>query len=156
MPLWGNKDSKTATGTVTITNGVVTGNGTSFTTEAKVNDYIVVNSTKYRITGITNTIHCTVTGAVLGQAAANVAAGNTYSLQEAPIYVTTSEVGQNVNNVFGVDTTEVGVTAGVAHSGWVRRTVGTGNRSGRVHHEVLVAGSSITGDAADDTEYPDS
>lgn len=30
------------------------------------------------------------------------------------------------NTVYAVDTTEAGVTAGVAHSGWVRRTVGTG------------------------------
>ena len=35
------------------------------------------------------------------------------------------------------------------HVGWVKRTVGTGGRAGRVHYETLVAASSITGDAED-------
>jgi hypothetical protein len=43
----------------------------------------------------------------------------------------------------------------VSHAGWVKRTAGSGGRSGRVHYEVLVAGSSITGDAADDTQLPE-
>lgn len=64
-------------------------------------------------------------------------------------------VSGDPSKVFGVDTTEAGVTD-TTHAGWVRRTVGTGGRSGRVMHEVLVASSSITGDAADDTELPDS
>ena len=41
------------------------------------------------------------------------------------------------------------------HSGWVKRTVGTGGRAGRVQYETLVATGSITGDASDDTEFPD-
>ena len=36
-----------------------------------------------------------------------------------------------------------------AHSGWVKRTIGTGGRAGRVHYETLVAASSITGDGED-------
>jgi hypothetical protein len=36
-----------------------------------------------------------------------------------------------------------------AHLGWVKRTVGTGGRAGRVHYESLVAASSITGDGED-------
>jgi len=36
-----------------------------------------------------------------------------------------------------------------AHTGWVKRTVGTGGRAGRVHYESLVAASSITGDGED-------
>ena len=42
-----------------------------------------------------------------------------------------------------------------AHSGWVKRTEGTGARAGRVQYEVLVALSKngITSDAADDTEF---
>ena len=35
------------------------------------------------------------------------------------------------------------------HVGWVKRTVGTGGRAGRIHYETLVAASSITGDAED-------
>ena len=43
----------------------------------------------------------------------------------------------------------------VAHVGWVKKTVGTGGRAGRVHYETLVAASSITGDA-EDIATPDS
>ena len=46
---------------------------------------------------------------------------------------------------------------GVAHSGWVKRTVGTGARAGRIQYEVLVALSKngITSDAADDIQITD-
>ena len=36
-----------------------------------------------------------------------------------------------------------------AHLGWVKRTVGTGGRAGRVSYETLIAASSITGDGED-------
>jgi len=36
-----------------------------------------------------------------------------------------------------------------AHLGWVKRTVGTGGRAGRVHYETLVGASSISGDSED-------
>jgi hypothetical protein len=36
-----------------------------------------------------------------------------------------------------------------AHAGWVLRTVGTGNRAGRVQYETLVAMGSMTGDGED-------
>ena len=42
-----------------------------------------------------------------------------------------------------------------AHIGWVKKTVGTGGRAGRVHYETLVAASSISGDA-EDIATPDS
>lgn len=41
------------------------------------------------------------------------------------------------------------------HAGWIKRTVGTGGRAGRVHYETLVAMGSITSDANDDTVLPD-
>ena len=39
--------------------------------------------------------------------------------------------------------------------GWVKRTVGTGGRAGRVHYETLVASTTITGDH-EDIKFPDS
>jgi hypothetical protein len=43
MALWGNKDSKTAAGTVSITTaGAVTGVGTAFTTAAKIGNTMTV------------------------------------------------------------------------------------------------------------------
>jgi hypothetical protein len=55
---------------------------------------------------------------------------------------------------FGVDDNEIAVNPGVAHTGWVLRTVGSGGRAGRVMTEVLVAGGIGT-DASDDTQFPD-
>ncbi len=43
----------------------------------------------------------------------------------------------------------------IAHVGWVKKTVGTGGRAGRVHYETLVAASSMSGDA-EDVATPDS
>lgn len=69
-------------------------------------------------------------------------------------FITDLKVG-----VFGVSVGEMADTAGeaggVAHAGWVLRKEGTGGRAGRVHYEVLVAGSSITGDGSDDAVFPD-
>ena len=47
-------------------------------------------------------------------------------------------------------------TTEISHVGWVKKTVGTGGRAGRVQYETLVAASSISGDAADDIALPDS
>lgn len=60
-----------------------------------------------------------------------------------------SYVGANTANVvYGVDTAETATAAGkVPHAGWVQVTTGTGGRAGRTQYEVLVAMSSITGDA---------
>ena len=51
-----------------------------------------------------------------------------------------------------------GTTVGgreVTHVGWVKKTIGTGGRAGRVFYETLVAASSITGDS-EDLATPDS
>lgn len=45
---------------------------------------------------------------------------------------------------------------GVAHAGWVVRTVGTGGRAGRVQYETLVAMGSMVEDGSDDDVLPDS
>lgn len=37
-----------------------------------------------------------------------------------------------------------------AHTGWVKKTIGTGNKAGRVQYEVLVASGSISGDQTAD------
>ena len=68
--------------------------------------------------------------------------------------------------IYGVDTTEQGVAnaaSGAArkyappHAGWVGITTHNDlNGNLRVKHEVLVAGSTISGDSGDDTILPDS
>ena len=156
MALWGNKDDKTSTGTVQVfANGLITGTSTLFDGEAEVNDYIVTYGGHVKIkTKVSNT-NVQVVAANLGTSVNAVAAGAAYTLNEKPTFIGDSEVKGDVTKVFGVDTTEAGVTD-TTHAGWVRRTAGSGGRNGRVHFEVLVAGSSIAGDAADDSQLADS
>lgn len=73
-----------------------------------------------------------------------------------PKYIAQSGVADDVvGNIFGVDTNETAAQDGkLTHAGWVKRTSGTGGRAGRVFQEVLVAASSMSGDA-EDTNYPD-
>ena len=71
-----------------------------------------------------------------------------------------------INEVFGVDTTEITVANAASgearkyapsHAGWVGITTYNDMHGNfRVKSEVLVAGSSITGDSGDDTILPDS
>lgn len=55
----------------------------------------------------------------------------------------------------GLGTDDSNSNREIAHVGWVKRTVGTGGRAGRVHYETLVAASSISGDG-EDIATPDS
>ena len=162
MALWGNKDDKSSTGTVQVhANGDVAGTSTLFDSEAAVGDYLVINSTvQFVISSISSNTVCTVLPAKLGTSVNAVAASNNYTLNEKPISVAFTEAPQgshgDPSKVFGVDTTEAGVTD-TTHAGWVRRTTKTDmHGTDRVMHELLVAKSYISGDAADDTELPDS
>jgi len=72
-------------------------------------------------------------------------------------FITNQTVG-----VFGVDTTEQGVSSNPrgGHAGWVIMKTGSGGRAGRKHVETLVAMGSMTGDggavANDDVVFADS
>lgn len=71
----------------------------------------------------------------------------------AQYFVLTGETTATATAAKG--TGETGTSA--SHSGWVKRTVGTGAHAGRIKYEVLVAMSKngITSDAADDLQFPD-
>lgn len=166
MAQWGIKDDKTSTGTIAIdAAGAVTGTTTDFAAEAAVGNYIESGGEYYLITEISSATAATVVAGVPGATLTAVSAGANYTLSERPNFVTNSESAGSGSGkhgdptkVFGVDTTEVGITD-TTHSGWVRRTTGTGGRSGRTHFEVLVAmgqTASDMSDADDDTEIPDS
>lgn len=115
MALWGNKDSKTASGTIAIaTNGAVTGSSTAFTTEAKIGNTIRADGRDYVITKITSDTAATVESGVNGGSLTAVTSGTSYTLSEKPVYVAQAEsagsaagVHGNSNNVFGVDVTEI-------------------------------------------------
>lgn len=79
---------------------------------------------------------------------------NLFGNTTADAFVTGLTAGQ-----YGVDANEMlanrqNAEARPAHAGWVLRTEGSGNRSGRIQHEVLVAMGSMSGDA-EDTAFPD-
>ena len=116
MALWGNKDSKTASGTVSIANtGVVTGSSTAFTTEAKVGNYIKAGGVDYQIVSITDdTTAQVIMGKNNGNGLVTTASGASYTLSEKPAFVA-HESSQHsgfgsagdANKVFGVDTAEI-------------------------------------------------
>ena len=113
MALWGNQDSKTASGTVAIaSSGVVTGTSTSFTTQAKIGNYIRAGGVDHQIVTITSNTVCQVESGINSGAIATVGSGSSYTLSEKPAFVsasesaTTSGVAGDSNKVYGVDTTE--------------------------------------------------
>jgi len=112
MALWGNKDSKSATGTVSIANtGVVTGSSTLFTTEAKVGNALLANAVEYQIVSITsNTVAKVIMGTNNGNGTVTTCSAQSYTLSEKPVSVAhqsadSFSMGRS-NLVFGVDATE--------------------------------------------------
>ena len=113
MSLWGNKDSKSATGTVSIADtGVVTGSSTLFTTEAKVGNTIRAAGVDYQIVSITsNTVAKVGMGANNGNGLVTTCSAESYTLSEKPAFVahesaTSSTESGTSASVFGVDGTE--------------------------------------------------
>ena len=116
MALWGNKDSKTASGTVSIAStGVVTGSSTAFTTQAKVGNALLANSVEYQIVSITSdTVAKVIMGTNNGNGSVTTCSAQSYTLSEKPVYVAHGSLDSfgmgRSNLVYGVDTTEA--TAG--------------------------------------------
>lgn len=129
MSLWGNKDSKTASGTITITKnsdgvtGNVVGSSTSFTTEAQVGNYILSGGNTYVITAISNTTFCTVKYGINGANVVAQTGGSAYTLSELPAFVALAEasenksqtsIGGNAERVYGEAAGERGATSAVS------------------------------------------
>ena len=171
MPLWGTKDTVYSTGKVNVSaagvvtkqsgsiawtagNGVKVGQVVTIATDGAGPGQGVIQS----IDSATQLTLCNLD---------NISASSTFSdvdyeIRETPVY----EVGTGrfaINEVYGVDEAEIEETRDdnsqyhPAHAGWVGITT-YNNADGtlRVKTEVLVAGSSITDDSADDTVLPDS
>jgi hypothetical protein len=184
MSLWGNKDSFSTglTGTITINlaTEVVTGSGTTFVTAGiSTGDILVVGAGatygQAVITGVTSATQLSIGSTQFLIPLNGSIAGVAYTVNQKPKY--TLEDGQyfapdvksnRFSAVFGVDPTEANVAYGrtvggknaaykVAHAGWVGVTTYVDQHGNfRVKSETLVAGSTITGDADDDSRYPDS
>lgn len=161
MALWGAYDVKSGsgTGTVTVTaaNSTVIGASGADLTDFAAGDILNVGDNNYVFTAVANATTATVS-TVSGQTMVGAQANGDYVVSEKPIYVGKSESTDtsgdsgDLDKIYGVNDAEVAAEAAagtpVPHSGWVRRTTGSGGRSGRTFMEVLVAGG-ISGDAED-------
>jgi hypothetical protein len=161
MALWGNKDSKTASGTIAIANtGVVTGSSTAFTTQAKVGNYIIAGGADYQIVSITsNTVAKVIMGTNNGKGlVTTVSGGTSYTLSEKPVSVAhesadSFSMGRS-GLVFGVDATEAvsggdnvsAVSVSVGGTGYteVPGVVFTGGGGGSAQATATVSGGSVT------------
>lgn len=146
-------DRVTITGTL---GGTATITGYTTGTVYKVS---AVTGTSPNVTGFTLT---TEAGAALTTTAGTLT-GLTYTVETV---VDISGTGNNAQYFEKTASTAATATAAkgtgetgtsAAHTGWVHRKVGTGQHAGRVQYEVLVALSKngISGDASDDTQFPD-
>ena len=176
MALWGTKDTVYSTGNVNVnvTTGVVTKQSGSIAWTAgngvKVGQVITIADDgagvgEGVIESIDSATQLTIgTEYLPGTNFTNVS----YEIREKP-KSTLFDSNYGAGEIFGVDVTEAqligsGTTATAAqkkfspaHAGWVGITTYIDQDSVlRVKTEVLVAGSSISGDSSDDTKLPDS
>ena len=170
MALWGTKDTVYSTGkvNVNVTTGVVTRQtGTINWTAAngvKVGQVITVDGTAEGViksidTATGNSAQLTITTEHLP--AANIS-NKGYEIREKPIS-TLGDTNYGAGEIYGVsvaeqqETTDDNSQYHPAHAGWVGITTYNDMHGNlRVKKEVLVASSSISGDASDDTILPDS
>ena len=162
MALWGTKDTVYSTGNVNVnvTTGVVTRqSGAINWSSIEVGQVITIDGTHEGIIeSIDSATQLTIgTEYLPAFNFTNVS----YEIREKPIS-TLFDSKYASNEIFGVDTAEQEAARDdnsqyrPAHAGWVGITSYTdmhGNQ--RVKTEVLVAGSSMSGDATDDTILPD-
>ena len=178
MALWGTKDSVYADGTVAVNFSTlkVVGTGTTFNTAGLIQagDIITCGAGQTQGEAIITAVDSGTVLSILNTD--NFAAGLTtviggaaYNITQKP-KSTLKDTNYEGSEIYGVDTTEQGVANAAsgdarkyapAHAGWVGITTynqvnADGTVTLRVKTETLVAGSSITGDAADDTQLPDS
>ena len=169
MSLWGTKDTVYSTGKVNCTTaGVLTKQSGSinFNTSCKVGMVVTLATDgagvgEGVIKSIDSNTQMTLSNLNLPGAFTNV----DYEVREKPI-TTIGDSNWDPSDIYGVDTTEQAVADAASgearkyappHAGWVGITTYTDQHGNlRVKHEVLVAGSSISGDSGDDTFLPDS
>ena len=169
MALWGTKDTVYSTGNVNVnvTTGVVTKQSGSIAWTAgngvKVGQVITVDGTSEGvIKSIDSATQLTITTEYLP--ASNIS-DKGYEIREKPVS-TLGDTNYGAGEIFGVDVTEQQVVNAKTgdlrkyappHAGWVGITTYVdGNGNFRVKTEVLVAGSSISGDSSDDAKLADS
>ena len=163
MSLWGNKDTVYSTGNITTitSGGVVTGSGTTFTDSTLVEAGQVIEMGAYG-SGVIKSVDSNTQLTLDSAAGLTAGSGLTqaFNISEAP-KSSALDSHTNVNEVYGSNAAEVAAAKGTiyehTHAGWVGITTYTDTHGNtRTKTEVLVAMSSISGDAADDSILADS
>ena len=106
--------------------------------------YLIKSGTSNRV-GLATTKNRAIAGTAIDLTTLGVGTAHTF-IGQTPTATATLGMGTPQNDVGASE---------VTHIGWVKKTIGTGGRAGRVFYETLVAASSITGDA-EDLATPDS
>ena len=172
MALWGSSDlvytSDGSGSTVAVSGVTITGTGTTFNTAGLIaaGDVITIGTGASCGEGIVASVN-SATSITLVNAdnildTGHTITGESFEVVQKPIS-TLGDSNYSANEIFGVSVAEEEAARGdssiyrPAHAGWVGITSYTdmhGNQ--RVKTEVLVAKSTITADASDDTILPDS
>jgi len=173
MALWGNKDDVYSGGTIALdySTKVITGTATTFTA-LNVGDVIIIGAAgalgEAVVSGITS--DTTISIASTQYLSGGAISGEEWTASQRPKYLA-GDTHWGINEIFGVDETEVGIARttiySVDHGGWVGiSTYSDTHGRTRTKTEVIVAMGSITsgvalttgvgGDADDDTQLPDS
>ena len=174
MSLWGTKDSVYADGTIAVNFSTlkVVGTGTTFNTAGliKAGDIITCGAGQTYGEAVITAVDSGTQLSILNTdnfaaGLTTVIAGAAYNITQKPLS-TLKDSNYAESEIYGVDTTEQTVANAAsgdarkyapAHAGWVGITTYLDQHGTlRVKTETLVASSSITGDAADDTQLPDS
>tara|TARA_A100001201_G_scaffold3932_3_gene8465 strand:- start:564 stop:1067 length:504 start_codon:yes stop_codon:yes gene_type:complete len=167
MALWGKSDSLFSTGTISVnlTTKVCTISTGTLPAAATIEGAVVTITGKGSAVILERTGNTTFTIVNTTGLDGTAISGVAYNISGQPVYLN-EDSNYDGEEVYGVDTTEQGVVNGKtgdarkyapAHAGWVGITTYSDMHGNlRVKTETLVASSSITGDAGDDTILPDS
>lgn len=137
-----------ATDTIAFTgHGLVAGDTITYNNGGGADATGLVSGTNYFVISSGLTANAFKVSLTSGGAAVDITGQGT----NAQFFVIVASVAATATAAKGSGSTGTQVT----HAGWVRRTVGTGGRAGRIQYETLVAMGSMTSDAADDTVAPD-
>jgi hypothetical protein len=151
MPAWGREDAKAVTGTIEVvqTSKAVVGSTTAFDTELKAGEVLNIAGVDYAIASITDATNLTLHNVYGGVSAS----GLTVTMSQKP----TADLLKPLDDIYGVDNTEMGNTPGPQHGGWVYRLThaGPGGVGTRVRYETLVAMKyPPLENVGDDTPFP--
>jgi hypothetical protein len=173
MSAWGNKDDIASPGTVALSGLTVTGTSTFFANNYASGDIIRITDAggDAVIKSITNATHMLLVSNT--ELTSGTLTGKAHAVSEKPIYVIDTDTNTTGLQTYGVASAEqiadqtlvandtvnnrqIANTA--AHAGWVKIGDVYTDANGNVRRktETLVAMSTITGDADDDTVLADS